>query len=62
MELKAETDRASEMLKGKIVAKVVRHRRSELLIEFTDGLRLFIDAQPHNNLELSITRDGQGEN
>ena len=53
-ELTLESTNATEMLSGKVVAKVVRHRLTEVLVEFTDGTRLFID---HNasKLELSIT-------
>ena len=60
MNLKEETERATEMLKGKIVAKVLRHRAKEVCIEFSDGIRLFIDHQP-DNLELSITTGGDNE-
>jgi hypothetical protein len=52
MDLEHESKRATEMLAGKIVAKVYRHRPKELLIEFTDGTRLFVDGE---GLELSIT-------
>lgn len=54
MNLQQETERVTEMLKGKIVTKVMRHRAKEVCIEFTDGTRLFIDAQS-DNLELSVT-------
>ena len=52
--LKAEGRRASRMLKGKIVKVVRRHRAGEVLIEFTDGARLFVDAKG-DEIELSIT-------
>jgi hypothetical protein len=52
--LKAEAERASEMLRGKVVARVIRHRPTEVLLEFTDGTRLFVD-QAADALELSIT-------
>jgi hypothetical protein len=49
------------MLTGKVVARVVRHRPGEVLIEFTDGTRFFADISS-DGLELSITgaegRDG----
>ena len=42
------------MLSGKVVARVFRHQKNEVGIEFTDGTRLFVDA--HNGeIELSIT-------
>lgn len=52
--LAEEARRATELLKGKTVAKVWRHRREEIGIEFTDGTRLFIDHRP-SELEISIT-------
>ena len=52
--LRAEGRRASRMLKGKIVKDVRRHRSGEVLVEFTDGTRLFIDAKG-DEIELSIT-------
>lgn len=60
MDLKTEAKRASEMLRGKVVARVTRHRAEEVCIEFTDGSRLFVDRQS-NGLELSITGTGDEE-
>jgi ribosomal protein S6E (S10) len=54
MDLNEESERATEMLKGKVVAKVIRHRNREIGIEFTDGTRLFVDAH-QDEVELSIT-------
>ncbi len=54
MTLEEEQARASEMLEDKIVRMVVRHRSQEVLIEFTDGNRLFIDSDK-GVLDLSIT-------
>lgn len=54
MNLKQESERATEMLSGKSVKLVERHRLGEVLIEFIDGTRLFIDAKA-GELELSIT-------
>jgi hypothetical protein len=51
--LKAEGRRASRMLKGKIVRVIRRHRTGEVLIEFQDGTRLFVDAKG-DEIELSI--------
>ena len=55
-ELASEAARATEMLRGRTIRVVRRHRASELLIEFDDGTRLFIDAQ--GALELSIAALG----
>jgi hypothetical protein len=54
----AEAARATELLAGRRIRAVHRHRASELLIEFENGARLFVDAA--SALELSIT-DGVGE-
>ena len=54
MNLKQEAEKATEMLKGKVIAKIMRHRAKEICIEFTDGTRLFVDQQS-DNLKLSIT-------
>ena len=52
-DLSREASEASKMLAGLKVRLVQRHRPSELLIEFDNGTRLFIDAQ--GALDLSIT-------
>ena len=57
-ELEKEAQRATEMLKGKAVLKIFRHRTGEFGIEFTDGTRLFIDHQT-DGLEISITEGYQ---
>ena len=54
MNLEQEAERATDMLKGKVVAKVMRHRAEEVCIEFTDGTRLFVNHKT-DNVELSIT-------
>ena len=53
-DLAAEARRATNMLRGKSVKKVWRHRASEIGIEFEDGSRLFVEAKDFG-LELSIT-------
>lgn len=53
-QLENEAERASEMLRGKVVARVIRNRPTEVLLEFTDGTRLFVDRAA-DALELSIT-------
>lgn len=52
-DLEAEATRATEMLRGRVVKQVWRHRPGEIGIEFEDGTRLFADAS--SALELSIT-------
>ena len=53
-ELDKEAERATELLAGKVVARVWRHRQGEVVIEFTDGTRFFADHTPAA-IELSIT-------
>ena len=52
--LKSEGRQVTRMLKGKVVKVVHRHRAGEVLIEFEDGCRLFVDAKG-DQVELSIT-------
>ena len=54
MNLNEEADRATELLKGRIVDFVKRHREGEVMIQFTDGTRLFVD-KTETGIELSIT-------
>ena len=54
MQLAEESARATEMLLGKVVARVVRPKEGEVLVEFADGTRLFIDRSA-DGVELSIT-------
>jgi len=57
MDLNQETEQATALLKGKVVAKIIRNRAKEVLIEFTDGTRLFVEHNP-NAIELSVC-DGE---
>jgi hypothetical protein len=50
----AEGKRATKLLRGKTVAVVRRHRSGEVLIEFTDHSRIFVD-RAGDGLEISIT-------
>lgn len=42
--LATEAKKLTRLLAGKVVGTVTRHRNAEVLIEFTDGTRLFIDC------------------
>ena len=53
--LDEEAINATEMLNGKIVSKVHRFKNTELIIEFKDGSRLFVDKK-ESGLEMSITQ------
>jgi hypothetical protein len=52
--LRSEARKATRMLKGKIVDRVWRYRPKEIVIQFTDGSRLFVDMKT-KGLEFSIT-------
>lgn len=43
MTLEDEGERATLLLKGLVVDKVVRNRTKEVLIQFTDGSRFYVD-------------------
>lgn len=53
--LAREAKKATKFLLGKSVSRIWRHRPSEIVIEFKDGVRLFVDKNKFG-LELSITR------
>ena len=52
--LNEQGSRATALLRGKVVDRVFRHSNGEVGLEFTDGTRLFADAQG-GVLEVSIT-------
>jgi len=52
--LEQEAKRATELLQGKVVSEIWRHREGEFGIRFTDGTRLFVDHTP-TGVEVSIT-------
>ncbi len=55
-QLRKVEKRATKLLKGKVVKKILRHRKEEVGIEFEDGTRFFIDwRESENELDLSIT-------
>lgn len=53
MTLDEESARATALLRGKMIRRIIRHREQEILIEFEDGSRLFVDSE--KALELPIT-------
>lgn len=55
--LQDEARRATELLRGKVISEIFRHRPTEVGIEFTDGTRLFVD-KASDGVDLSIT-DGR---
>jgi hypothetical protein len=54
VDLKDEAAKLTDLLRGKIVKVVTRHRSGELVIEFDDGTRLFVD-NISEGLEFSVT-------
>lgn len=53
MTLEEESERATAMLLGKTVLRVMRFRDGEVVIEFEDGSRIFADSAAP--IEVSIT-------
>jgi hypothetical protein len=53
-DLENEAAELTDFLKGKVVKIVRRHRISEIMIEFEDGARLFVN-KTSDGLDLSVT-------
>ena len=53
-ELEDEATKLTDLVRGRTVKVVGRHRSEEVLIEFDDGTRLFINAIARG-LEFSVT-------
>ncbi len=53
-DLNDEAQRLQSLIADKVIAKVRRHRASELVLEFSDGSRLFVNADGQD-LDLSVT-------
>lgn len=51
--LNRESDRATTMVAGQRVRRVVRHNANEVSLEFEDGTRLYVDGR--SPVEISIT-------
>jgi hypothetical protein len=54
MDLEEEAAELTRLLAGKTVRHARRFRVAEVLIEFTDGTRLYVDAKA-NEVECSVT-------
>jgi len=57
MNLDDEALRATKLLEGRVVRAIHRHTAREVMVEFVDGSRLFVDWREDRSLELSITGD-----
>lgn len=44
MPLDEKTERLKQLLGGKVVTTIYRHRPNEIVVEFSDGSRLTVDA------------------
>jgi hypothetical protein len=53
-DLENEAKKLTDLLQGRSVKMVWRHRAREVVIEFDDGTRLFVDAAS-DPLEFSVT-------
>ena len=53
MTLDEETKQLNQLLDGKVVTAVYRQRPNEIVLDFSDGRRLIIDAS--SDLEISVT-------
>jgi hypothetical protein len=53
-DLEDEASRLTDLLRGKVIKAIRRHRSDEVLVEFEDGTRLFIDRNS-DGLEFSVT-------
>jgi hypothetical protein len=57
-DLENEAAKLTELLRGKAVKLVRRHRAREVVIEFDDGTRLFVDTVSEP-LEFSVTSESE---
>jgi len=53
--LEQESERLTELLTGKTLVRVFRHRAWEVGFEFADGTRFFADSIEKSPLEISVT-------
>jgi hypothetical protein len=55
-ELIKEEERTTKLLKGKVVKRIRRNRKEEVVINFEDGTSFFVDwCENRSELDLSIT-------
>jgi hypothetical protein len=59
--LEEEAAELNRLLVGRVVKIVWRHRPKEIVIEFTDQTRLFVDWQA-TELEMSVTNNVDEDN
>jgi hypothetical protein len=61
MTLEEEEQRLNQLLVGSRVARISRRRPREIVIEFENGARLFVDAANEGGLECSVTGDFEAD-
>ena len=49
------SERASALLSGKVVARVLFPGEGEICVEFEDGTRLFVNGTAASEIDVSIT-------
>jgi hypothetical protein len=59
-DLEHEGRRLTELLAGKIVKTVRRHRGTEVMLEFIDGTGVFVD-KASNALEISVNGGAESD-
>ncbi|MAK63460.1 MAG: hypothetical protein CMF75_01760 [Maricaulis sp.] len=59
MTLEEEEGRLNQLLGAKSVSRIFRPRGQEVIIEFSDKTRLFVNSDLED-LDLSVTSEGQG--
>ena len=53
-ELDRDSRQLTDLLKGKVITRILRPRVRELMVELSDGSRLFVDGRDEG-LETSVT-------
>ncbi|WP_144780341.1 hypothetical protein [Marinobacter maritimus] len=59
--LEREAKAIEELLIGKVLTGVIRHQSSEVVLQFSDGTRLFVNGEVQGSLDFSVT-GGRHEN
>ena len=54
--LNIKAKKATHLLRGKVIRAMRRYRESEILIEFTDGTRLYVHAPGDSSLDVTVRR------
>jgi len=52
--LNIKAKKTTDLLRGKVILAMRRYRESEVLIEFTDGTRLYVHAPGDLSLDVTV--------